>query len=62
MFIIAGGSEDENLEKEVLRMKRILEDKGFSKKILKVEIIPEGMHSEWFWRREFLEVYNWLSK
>jgi predicted alpha/beta superfamily hydrolase len=62
MFIIAGRNEDENLEKEILKMKKILENSGFNKNNLKVELIPDGQHNEWFWQREFSEVYSWLSK
>ncbi len=59
IYILAGRTEDKDLENEVLRMKQILETKKF-KKNLKVEILPDGQHNEWFWRREFPKVYQWL--
>lgn len=61
LFIIAGRKEDENLENEVMRMKKILESKGFNNKNSVVKIIPDGEHHEWFWKREFPQVYNWLN-
>ncbi len=60
IYILAGRTEDADLEKEVLKMKQILERKKI-KKNLKVEILPDGQHNEWFWRREFPKVYQWLN-
>jgi len=59
IYILAGRTEDADLEKEVLKMKQILETKNLKKK-LKVEILSDGQHNEWFWRREFPKVYQWL--
>jgi hypothetical protein len=61
LYILAGGKESNELENEIIKMKQILASKGLNNKNLKVDIIPDGQHSEWFWKREFPKVYQWLN-
>jgi predicted alpha/beta superfamily hydrolase len=60
IYMVSGRKESATLETEVLRMEKILRNKGFGNKQLVVKIASNGQHHEWFWRREFPKVYNWL--
>ncbi|MFN8256596.1 MAG: alpha/beta hydrolase-fold protein [Bacteroidales bacterium] len=62
LYIIGGSRESETLQTEISKMQNILEMKGMSEKNLKVEIITDGEHKEWFWRREFPKVIEWLNE
>jgi len=60
MFILAGGKEYSQLEEQVRKMEKIFRKNGFNENELKVKIVPQGKHSEVFWRGEFPEAYKWL--
>jgi alpha-glucosidase len=61
IYIVAGEKDDVPVS-EMLKMQQLLEKNDFSEKNLKTEIISGGNHSEWFWRREFPKVIQWLIK
>jgi predicted alpha/beta superfamily hydrolase len=60
IYITGGAKEADNYEAEIIKMKQILTKGKIKPSELKVEVIPDGKHNEWFWRREFPKVYLWL--
>ncbi|MDD3721559.1 MAG: alpha/beta hydrolase-fold protein [Lutibacter sp.] len=60
LFLLVGGKEGEDTDKDTQKMKELLLKTGFKSKNLKTKINPEGEHNEAFWRSEFLEVVSWL--
>ncbi len=60
LFLLVGGKEGENTDKDTQKMEKLLLETGFKSKNLKSKINPEGEHNEAFWRSEFLEVVSWL--
>ena len=62
MFILAGGKEYPGFDKQVRKMEQIFRKNGFTENELKVKIVPDGTHSETFWRGEFPEAFQWLFK
>lgn len=60
LFLLVGGKEGDDTDKDTQKMEKLLLKTGFKPKNLKTKINPEGQHNEAFWRSEFLEVVSWL--
>ncbi|MDO9276898.1 MAG: alpha/beta hydrolase-fold protein [Lutibacter sp.] len=60
LFLLVGGKEGDDTDKDTQKMEKLLLKTGFKPKNLKTKINPEGQHNEAFWRGEFLEVVSWL--
>lgn len=62
MYVYAGGKESQNHLTNVLRFKETLlsNSKDYHNIDLFMHLNPEGMHSEYFWRREFGKAVEWL--
>lgn len=61
--ILVGGREGDTPEavvRDARRMADTLRAAGFTD--VKSEVRPDGAHAEWFWRREFPGVYQWLFR
>jgi len=60
LFLLVGGKEGDDMDKDTKKMEKLLLNTGFKTKNLKTKINPEGKHNEAFWSNEFLEVVTWL--
>ncbi len=60
LFLLVGGKEGDEMDKDTQKMEKLLLKTGFKSKNLKTKINPEGEHNEAFWKSEFLEVVTWL--
>jgi metallo-beta-lactamase class B len=66
LYFISGALEGSGAEAAVYashqqRMVEMLMTKGLRKEVNIVSrVIPDGRHSEWFWRREFPAAYRWM--
>ncbi|MDP3359989.1 MAG: alpha/beta hydrolase-fold protein [Lutibacter sp.] len=60
LFLLVGGKEGEDMDKDTQKMEKLLLETGFKSKNLNTKINPEGQHNEAFWRSEFLKVVSWL--
>ena len=60
LFLLVGGKEGDDTDKDTQNMEKLLLKTGFKSKNLKTKINPEGQHNEAFWRSEFLEAVSWL--
>lgn len=62
MYLLVGGKEGENMDKDSQKMYQLLLETGYKKKNLTLKINSEGKHNEAFWSSEFTNVINWLYK
>lgn len=62
MYMLVGGKEGENMVPDQEHSKKLLLENGFKAKNLKTKMVPDGTHSERFWKAEFEEVVRWLFK
>lgn len=62
MYFLVGGQEGENMDSEMLRMIDLMKENGFDEANISSKVVPEGRHSEIFWRREFQGAILWLFK
>ncbi|MFZ1612332.1 MAG: alpha/beta hydrolase-fold protein [Chitinophagales bacterium] len=60
IYSIAGTLEGTSMTDGVAEMDATLLDAGYSADELITTIHPDGMHSEWYWAREFGDAYLWL--
>lgn len=60
LFLLVGGKEGDDMDKDTQKMEKLLLKTGFKPKNLETKINPEGQHNEAFWSNEFLEVVSWL--
>lgn len=64
IYLVAGGKEGDTPQvysDDLRRMADTLAAAGFSLGgDVRATIRPDGMHAEWFWRREFPQAYRWL--
>lgn len=67
VYMVSGGRELQQGERagvyrdDQARMQEALIAAGFrAGQQVKASVIPDGEHSEWFWRREFPAAYRWL--
>lgn len=62
MFMLVGGKEGEDMVEGQENSEKLLLENGFKSKNLKTKLVPDGTHSEGFWKAEFEEVVTWLFK
>jgi predicted alpha/beta superfamily hydrolase len=60
LFLLVGGKEGDDTDKDTQKMEKLLLKTGFNPKNLKTKINPDGQHNEAFWRSEFSAVVSWL--
>lgn len=60
IYLICGGQESQSMVPDMARMRDTLLNKGYQPNELRYTVRQDGQHSEWFWRREFPAVYQWL--
>lgn len=60
LFLLVGGKEGEDMDKDTQKMESLLLKTGFKPKNLNTKINPEGKHNEAFWQSEFSAVVSWL--
>lgn len=60
IYLMSGILESATQAQETYNMRDTLLMHGFSTNEVRCEIKNDGTHSEWFWKREFAECYNWL--
>ena len=60
LYLLVGGKEGDEMEKDTQRMKKLLIETGFKQQNLRSKIVPEGQHNESFWRSEFAVAVKWL--
>lgn len=61
IYFLAGEKEGGNLVDDVNRSAELLRAAGFDDKCeLKVKIVPDGRHAEWFWSREFGDAVRYM--
>lgn len=60
IYLMSGILESATQAQETYNMRDTLLKHGFAKEEVRCEIKNDGTHSEWFWKREFAECYNWL--
>ncbi|HOP05601.1 MAG TPA: alpha/beta hydrolase-fold protein [Tenuifilaceae bacterium] len=59
-YISAGLNESPETNKNIEKVKKLLEVKGYSENELKVIVDPVGEHNEEFWSGEFKNAVKWL--
>jgi len=60
IHIVGGTRESKYMVAHCKEATKILRKKGFSRKNLKLTIIPEATHSEYFWGTQFPNAYQFL--
>jgi len=60
LYLLVGGKEGDSMVPDTENMANLLLNEGFKKEHLKTKIVPEGRHTESFWKTEFLEVITFL--
>ena len=60
LYYLVGGEESEEMVANVERMTNLLKKNDFPESNLKVKIVPEGIHSESFWKPEFEDAIKFL--
>ncbi|MDO5509307.1 MAG: alpha/beta hydrolase-fold protein [Weeksellaceae bacterium] len=58
--MIGGATESSTMEPYIQSMRNALLDEGVDVTNILVQIDEDGAHSEWYWRREFGDMYQWL--
>ena len=59
-YFVAGSSESEDMIPDMSRMRDSLLAVGFQSSSINFVQHDDGAHSEWYWAREFPDVYEWL--
>lgn len=59
-YFMSGTTESTDMIPDIDRMIKLLKSKGYPDTELKFITHEDGQHSEWFWRREFGDCYDWL--
>lgn len=60
MYYLVGGQEGEGVVKDVENIVNILKNNKFPEKNVYTKIVPDGTHSESFWKSEFESAILWL--
>jgi len=60
MYFLVGGQEGEGVVEDVENIVKILKNNKFPRKNLYTKIVPDGTHSESFWKTEFESAILWL--
>ena len=61
-YFVAGTTESSSMIPSINQVKNTLLQKGIIDTNIRVVSKTDGQHSEWFWRREFPELYKWLFR
>lgn len=59
-YFMSGTTESTDMVPDIDRMIALLRSKGYSDAALQFVTREDGQHSEWFWKREFGDCYDWL--
>jgi alpha-glucosidase len=60
-YLLAGEKEEEHMVDNLKLLEGYMYSNGYdSPDYLKIKIAPDGRHSEWFWKREFVEAIEYL--
>ncbi|MDX1909496.1 MAG: alpha/beta hydrolase-fold protein [Bacteroidia bacterium] len=59
-YLLAGGQEPASVAANNTRMRDTLSANGFQPADLRLRVVADGQHSEWFWKREFEDAYLFL--
>jgi len=59
LYFLAGGQEN-GVTGHCIRMMDTLAKAGFTEEEMLLKTVPNGQHSEWFWRQEFRPAFEWL--
>ncbi len=60
VYTVGGKNESQSLVGDISDIENTLTQAGFDAAQRKVSIHNDGAHSEWYWKREFGSVYQWL--
>lgn len=60
ILLMAGQQESRNMVDELLDMYETLLEAGHEEENLHYDLHSDGVHSEWFWAREFEHALHWL--
>ena len=60
-YLMAGAMESSSMVPQLNQLKDQLLLAGFPASQVQTVVRLDGQHSEWFWRREFQEAYQWLQ-
>lgn len=58
--MVGGETESSNMSVDISALRDALIARGVNPDDILVQIDADGAHSEWYWRREFGDVYQWL--
>ncbi len=58
IYFVCGSQESSSMSSDMMKMINQLKSSGY--KNIDYKIKADGQHSEWFWRREFPDAYQWL--
>ena len=61
-YLLAGALESSSMVAQTQQLAQSLRSVGFDSLDVAVRVRSDGQHSEWFWRREFPEAYQWLLR
>ncbi|MES2778574.1 MAG: alpha/beta hydrolase-fold protein [Bacteroidota bacterium] len=59
-YFMSGTTESQDMVTDMEHMIDLLKTKGYTDAELKLVTKEDGQHSEWFWKREFGDCYDWL--
>jgi predicted alpha/beta superfamily hydrolase len=59
LYFLAGGQEN-GVSEHCIRMMDTLSKAGYPEDEMRLKTVPNGQHSEWFWRQEFRSAFEWL--
>lgn len=60
IYFVAGQLEGDAMLRDMDRVYRILDPKAKQQRVIKLES-KDGQHQEWFWRREFVSFYKFIT-
>jgi metallo-beta-lactamase class B len=61
-YLMAGALESSSMVPQLYQLRDQLLLAGFPSSQIQTVIKADGQHSEWFWRREFQDAYQWLHQ
>ncbi len=60
LYYLAGAKEGSEMLKPMKKMMSLMKTKGFTDDKIFEKVVPNGIHSESFWKSEFEEAIKWL--
>lgn len=60
-YLMAGALESSSMVPQLNQLRDQLVQAGFPASQIQTVVKADGQHSEWFWRREFQDAYQWLK-